>query len=326
MDWSLVIGNAAAELISPTTAAYALAAVGLAVHFGYTGLLNFGQAAFMAIGAYGFAVSVLYFGLPFWGAVLVSLLASVVFALILGIPTLRLRSDYLAIVTIASAEILRYIVSTTSLASVTGGAGGLSAFAGEFYAMNPFAEGNYLFWPFDVTAKELWVRVVGWSLVALATLLVFGLMRSPWGRVVKGIREDEDAVRSLGKNVYSYKMQSLVFGGALGTLAGIIFILPRSVQPGNYGTGLTFFIWTVMLLGGAATILGPVVGSMVFWVLLSLTDGLLQGLVNQGVITFLTTDQIGPVRFILIGLGLMALVVFRPQGIFGNKKELQFNG
>jgi branched-chain amino acid transport system permease protein len=325
MDWSLVFGNAAAELISPTTAAYALAAIGLAVHFGYTGLLNFGQAAFMAIGAYGFAVSVLNFGLSFWQAVTIAMILSVLFALLLGIPTLRLRSDYLAIVTIASAEILRYVVSTTSLKELTGGSAGLSGFATEFYAMNPFAAGNYLFWPFDVTEKELWVRVFGWSLVALATILVLLMMRSPWGRVVKSIREDEDAVRSLGKNVYAYKMQSLILGGALGTLAGIVFILPRAVQPGNYVTGLTFFIWTIMLLGGAATIFGPIVGSMIFWVLLSLTEGVLQGLVNVGVITFLTTDQIGPVRFILIGLGLMALVVFRPQGIFGNKKELQFN-
>lgn len=325
MDWSLVFGNAAAELISPTTAAYALAAIGLAVHFGYTGLLNFGQAAFMAIGAYGFAVSVLNFGLSFWQAIAVAMALSVVFALLLGIPTLRLRSDYLAIVTIAAAEILRYVVSTTSLKDLTGGSGGLSGFAQEFYAINPFAAGNYLFWPFDVTEKELWVRVFGWSLVALATILVLLMMRSPWGRVVKGIREDEDAVRSLGKNVYAYKMQSLILGGALGTLAGIVFVLPRSVQPGNYVTGLTFFIWTIMLLGGAATVFGPIVGSMLFWVLLSLTEGVLQGLVNMGVITFLSTDQIGPVRFILIGLGLMALVVFRPQGIFGNKKELQFN-
>lgn len=325
MDWSLVFGNAAAELISPTTAAYALAAIGLAVHFGYTGLLNFGQAAFMAIGAYGFAVSVLNFGLSFWQAIAVSMILSILFALILGIPTLRLRSDYLAIVTIAAAEILRYIVSTTSLKDLTGGSGGLSGFSQEFYAINPFAEGNYLFWPFDVTEKELWVRVFGWTLVAIATILVLLMMRSPWGRVVKGIREDEDAVRSLGKNVYAYKMQSLILGGALGTLAGIVFVLPRSVQPGNYVTGLTFFIWTIMLLGGAATIFGPIVGSMIFWVLLSLTEGVLQGLVNMGVITFLSTDQIGPVRFILIGLGLMALVVFRPQGIFGNKKELQFN-
>ena len=325
MDWSLVFGNAAAELISPTTAAYALAAIGLAVHFGYTGLLNFGQAAFMAIGAYGFAVSVLNFGFSFWAAVAIAMILSVLFALLLGIPTLRLRADYLAIVTIASAEILRYVVSTTSLKDLTGGSAGLSGFATEFYAMNPFATGTYLFWPFDVTEKELWVRVFGWSIVALATILVLLMMRSPWGRVVKGIREDEDAVRSLGKNVYAYKMQSLILGGALGTLAGIVFILPRAVQPGNYVTGLTFFIWTIMLLGGAATIFGPIVGSMIFWVLLSLTEGVLQGLVNTGIITFLTTDQIGPVRFILIGLGLMALVVFRPQGIFGNKKELQFN-
>jgi branched-chain amino acid transport system permease protein len=325
MDWSLVFGNAAAELISPTTAAYALAAIGLAVHFGYTGLLNFGQAAFMAIGAYGFAVSVLNFGMTFWQAIAVSMILSVLFALLLGIPTLRLRSDYLAIVTIASAEILRYVVSTTSLKDLTGGSAGLSGFATEFYAINPFATGNYLFWPFDVTEKELWVRVFGWSIVALATTLVLLMMRSPWGRVVKGIREDEDAVRSLGKNVYAYKMQSLILGGSLGTLAGIVFILPRAVQPGNYVTGLTFFIWTIMLLGGAATIFGPIVGSMIFWVLLSLTEGVLQGLVNVGVITFLSTDQIGPVRFILIGLGLIALVVFRPQGIFGNKKELQFN-
>jgi branched-chain amino acid transport system permease protein len=325
MDWSLVFGNAAAELISPTTAAYALAAIGLAVHFGYTGLLNFGQAAFMAIGAYGFAVSVLNFGLSFWQAVAIAMILSVLFALLLGIPTLRLRADYLAIVTIASAEILRYVVSTTSLKDLTGGSAGLSGFATEFYAMNPFATGNYLFWPFDVTEKELWVRVFGWSIVAIATILVLLMMRSPWGRVVKSIREDEDAVRSLGKNVYAYKMQSLILGGALGTLAGIVFILPRAVQPGNYVTGLTFFIWTIMLLGGAATIFGPIVGSMIFWVLLSLTEGVLQGLVNIGVITFLSSDQIGPVRFILIGLGLMALVVFRPQGIFGNKKELQFN-
>jgi branched-chain amino acid transport system permease protein len=325
MDWSLVFGNAAAELISPTTAAYALAAIGLAVHFGYTGLLNFGQAAFMAIGAYGFAVSVLNFGLSFWQAVAIAMILSLLFALLLGIPTLRLRADYLAIVTIASAEILRYVVSTTSLKELTGGSAGLSGFATEFYAMNPFATGNYLFWPFDVTEKELWVRVFGWSIVAIATILVLLMMRSPWGRVVKSIREDEDAVRSLGKNVYAYKMQSLILGGALGTLAGIVFILPRAVQPGNYVTGLTFFIWTIMLLGGAATIFGPIVGSMIFWVLLSLTEGVLQGLVNIGVITFLSSDQIGPVRFILIGLGLMALVVFRPQGIFGNKKELQFN-
>ena len=93
--------------------------------------------------------------------------------------------------------------------------------------------------------------------MALAVLLVWQLMRSPWGRVIKGIREDEDAVRALGKNVFFYKMQALIIGGVFGALGGIVFVLPRAVVPANYATTLTFFIWTILLLGGAATVFGP---------------------------------------------------------------------
>jgi branched-chain amino acid transport system permease protein len=278
----------------------------------------------MLVGAYAFAMANLA-GLGLVPAILLSFAASIVLSLILGIPTLRLRSDYLAIVTIAAAEILRFIVSTTGLNDVTGGPQGLSGFAKEFYALNPFPVGEYGFWAWTMDEKGLWVRVVAWSLVILGALFVAQMIRSPWGRVIKGIREDEDAVRSLGKNVYSYKMQSLIIGGLLGTLAGIVFVLPRAVQPGNYGTGLTFFIWTILLLGGASTVLGPIIGSMIFWVLLSLTEGLLSAGVSSGIITFIQQDQIGGIRFMLVGLGLMLLVIFRPQGIFGNKKELYFN-
>jgi branched-chain amino acid transport system permease protein len=319
-----ILSNALGELFTPMTAAYALAAIGIAMHFGFTGLLNFGQAAYMLVGAYAFAMASLA-GLGLVPAILLSFAASIVLSLILGIPTLRLRSDYLAIVTIAAAEILRFIVSTTGLNDVTGGPQGLSGFAKEFYALNPFPVGEYGFWAWTMDEKGLWVRVVAWSLVILGALFVAQMIRSPWGRVIKGIREDEDAVRSLGKNVYSYKMQSLIIGGLLGTLAGIVFVLPRAVQPGNYGTGLTFFIWTILLLGGASTVLGPIIGSMIFWVLLSLTEGLLSAGVSSGVITFIQQDQIGGIRFMLVGLGLMLLVIFRPQGIFGNKKELYFN-
>ncbi len=318
------LSNALGELLTPMTAAYALAAIGIAMHFGFTGLLNFGQAAYMLVGAYAFSMSSLA-GLGLWASVVISLASSILLSFILGIPTLRLRSDYLAIVTIAAAEILRFIVSTTGLEKVTGGSQGLSGFAGEFYALNPFPVGTYGFWAWTMDEKGLWVRVVAWAAVILGALFLAVMIRSPWGRVIKGIREDEDAVRSLGKNVYAYKMQSLVIGGLLGTLAGIVFVLPRAVQPGNYATALTFFIWTILLLGGASTVLGPIIGSMIFWVLLSLTDGLLTLGVNSGVISFIKTDQIGGIRFMLVGLGLMLLVIFRPQGIFGNKKELYFN-
>ncbi|TKV28387.1 branched-chain amino acid ABC transporter permease [Arthrobacter sp. NamB2] len=325
MDFGNILVNAFGELISPTTAAYALAALGLAVHFGYSGLLNFGQAGFMAVGAYGYAISTLSFNAPLPVAVLVALLASVVFAIVLGIPTLRLRADYLAIVTIAAAEIIRYIVTTNGLTDVTGSANGLAAFEGGFYDLNPFPPGTYNVGPLGMNERDFWIRIVGWSVVIIACLVVWLLMRSPWGRVLKGIREDENAVRSLGKNVYAYKMQALVIGGVLGSLAGIIFTLPRgAVQPANYATELTFFLYTCLLLGGMATVLGPVIGAMIFWVVLSLTQGLLYGAIEVGAITFLSNSQAGQLRYILVGVALMLLMVFRPQGVLGNKKELAF--
>jgi neutral amino acid transport system permease protein len=324
IDWIAIFSNAAQELISPTTAAYALAALGLAIHFGYTGLLNFGQAGFMALGAYGYAISTLSFGFPVWASVLVGVGASVVFALILGIPTLRLRADYLAIVTIAAAEILRLIFTTNTFDALTGSASGLQGYKDGFAALNPIPPGTYGFGPFTYNAYDWWIRIVGWTLVVIFALLTWLLMRSPWGRVIKGIREDEDAVRALGKNVYSYKMQSLIIGGVYGTLAGMIFIMPRAVVPANYQTSLTFFIYAILLLGGAATILGPVIGSMIFWVLLSFFSGFVARAVEAGWLPFMTQVQAGQLRFILVGVAIMLLVVFRPQGIFGNKKELAF--
>jgi len=324
IDFLQILSNAAVELISPTTAAYALAALGLAIHFGYTGLLNFGQAGFMAIGAYGYAISTLTFGFPVWGAVLVGIGASVVFALILGVPTLRLRADYLSIVTIAAAEILRLTFTTNTFDWLTGSADGLSGYKGGFAALNPIPDGTYGWGPFEMNAYDWWIRIVAWIVVALACLLTWQLMRSPWGRVIKGIREDEDAVRALGKNVYFYKMQSLILGGVFGTLAGMIFILPRAVVPSNYATTLTFFIYAILLLGGAATILGPVIGSIIFWVVLSAVSGLIARLVSEGYLPFMSSVQSGQLRFIIVGIVLMLLVIYRPQGIFGNKKELAF--
>ncbi len=324
IDWIQIFSNAAQELISPTTAAYALAALGLAIHFGYTGLLNFGQAGFMALGAYGYAISTLSFGFPVWASVLVGIGASIVFALILGIPTLRLRADYLAIVTIAAAEILRLIFTTNTFDDITGSASGLQGYKGGLAALNPIPDGTYGFGPFTYNAYDWWIRILGWTIVILAAVFTWLLMRSPWGRVIKGIREDEDAVRALGKNVYSYKMQSLILGGVFGTLAGMIFIMPRAVVPANYQTSLTFFIYAILLLGGAATILGPIVGSMIFWVLLSFFSGFMARAVEAGWFPFMTQVQAGQLRFILVGIAIMLLVVFRPQGIFGNKKELSF--
>jgi neutral amino acid transport system permease protein len=323
MDWGQIFNNTASWFLQPTTIAYALAATGLAVHFGYAGLLNFGMAGFMAIGAYSYAISILSFGLPWWVGILIGMLGAVAFAFVLGIPTLRLRADYLAIVTIAAAEIVRLLFTTTIFDAYTNSADGLGGYHAGFRAANPFPEGTYGFGPWTWNADQLWVRVFGLILLAIAVYLVWALMRSPWGRVLKGIREDEDAVRSLGKNVFAYKMQALIIGGIFGALGGVVFALPSAVIPATYTTSLTFFLWTILLLGGAATVFGPAVGSVIFWVIMAFLDNVLPALASEGILP-MTPIQAGILRFILVGVALMLIVIFRPQGIFGNKRELTF--
>ncbi|SFR94809.1 branched-chain amino acid transport system permease protein [Microbacterium sp. cf046] len=323
MDWGQIFNNTAYWVFSPETIAYALAAVGLAVQFGYGGLLNFGMAGFMALGAYGYAISILSFGWPWWVGIIVGCLAAVAFAFILGIPTLRLRADYLAIVTIAAAEIVRLFLTTQLFDDYTNSADGLGGYHAGFRGANPFPEGTYGFGPWQWTADQLWVRVFGAILLAIAVYIVWAIMRSPWGRVLKGIREDEDAVRSLGKNVFAYKMQALIIGGVFGALGGVVFALPSAVVPATYTTSLTFFIWTILLLGGAATVFGPVLGSVIFWVIMGFLGNVLPALANSGILP-LSSVQAGTLRFILVGVALMLIVIFRPQGILGNKRELTF--
>jgi branched-chain amino acid transport system permease protein len=325
MDFGVIIINSLTALLNAEALYLALAALGLNIHFGYTGLLNFGQVGFLTVAAYGLGVGVTYLDLPFFAAIGLGLGLAVLLALLLGIPTLRLRADYLAIVTIASSEVLRLVARSATLRDVTGGSAGITGFARGFYSLNPLPEGRYGIGPVDYNESRAWLLLVGWSLVILASLLVFLLMRSPWGRVLKAIREDEDAVRSLGKNVIGYKMQSLILGGVFGALGGFVFALANSsIQPDNYSTLLTFFAFTAMILGGAGRILGPVIGAILFSSFFTFLENTLVQAVSADVIptSIMNSNQVGIIRFILVGVLLMALMIFRPQGIFGDKKEL----
>lgn len=322
MDWNLIFGQAITQGIGVQAVIFALAAIGLNVHFGYTGLLNFGQAGFLAVGAYGVGVAVTTLNQSLWLGVLYGIIAAVVFALLLGIPTLRLRADYLAIVTIAAAEIIRLTVRSVTFRDTFGGSDGINGFAADFYELNPFDSGLDL-GPVSFSRNDLWIVTVGWTLVALSLLFVWLAMRSPWGRVLKGIREDEDAVRSLGKNVFAYKLQALVMGGVIGAFGGMVFSLSsQSVQPDNYATVITFFAWAALILGGAARVFGPVLGSILFWFLLVIFNVALGEAVRVGYITFIDSNQVGQIRFLILGLALMLLMIYRPQGILGDKKEL----
>ncbi len=311
--------------LGPTGAIYALAAIGLNLHFGYTGLLNFGQVGFMLVGAYGVAVAGATWGLSLWVGVLVAIAGAIVFALLLGLPTLRLRADYLAITTIAAAEILRLLYNSSYLQPLTGGVYGLQQFANGFFSVSPIAAGSYGFGNVTFLSGDLWVMIVTWPLVGVAAFLLYLLVHSPWGRVLRAIREDEDAVRSLGKNVFSYKLQSLVLGGVIGALAGVMLaISQQAVTPTAFQPEVTFDLYTLLILGGAARIFGPILGSLLFWFVFNFITSLLTTLTTNGSIpaSVFSSDEVGAVAIGLVGLALIALMVFRPQGILGDRREM----
>ncbi len=331
VDWGAIVTQSVSQGLGPLAAAYAIAAIGLNVHFGYGGLLNFGHIGFLAVGGYGLAIGVNDLDLPFFLAAPVGVLFGVVLALILGLPTLRLRADYLAIVTIASSEIIRLLARSTAMRDLTGGAEGIGEFNDGFVDLSPFASNErYEFGPLEFSSgNDLWIAMWGWGLAALCALIVWALMRSPWGRLVRAIREDEDAARALGKGAYGVKLQVLVLGGAIGAVAGMVNVTFKgSVQPDFFIPPQTFWIWVILIMGGAGRVMSPIAGAILFMGLQAFVATALREFVNEDVIPtdVLDGNQVGQVVFMLVGLGLMLLMVFRPQGIFGNREEMALDG
>lgn len=325
LDLGRVFSESLTQALGPQAVVFALAAIGLNIHFGYTGLLNFGHIGFLATGAYGTAIAITHFGWPALFAILFGLFCSACLALILGIPTLRLRADYLAIVTIGAAEIIRLLARSTAARPLTGGAQGLNNWVSGLQAVNPWDRQVMNIGPLTYRGNQIAVVVFGWIAVAIITYGVYRLMSSPWGRVLKAIREDEDAVRALGKNVYSFKMQSLVLGGVIAGLGGFVGAFSNStVQPDVYVPTFTFFVWAALILGGAARVFSPIVGSIIFWFFITFFESFIGQLVDDGTIpeSVISRTQTSVIRFILVGALLMGLMAFRPQGIFGNREEM----
>ncbi len=158
-------------------------------------------------------------------------------------------------------------------------------------------------------------------LVLLCLALVYWglqvLVKSPWGRVLKAIREDEEIPRALGKNVFWYKLQALMLGGSIAGVAGAFYAWQlTTVYPSNFEPLVTFNAWTMVVLGGAGNNAGAVLGAIIFWGYDALTREYLPKL------GLLDSTQLGPFRIMVIGLILMLLMVWRPQGLLGKKEEL----
>ena len=304
---------------------YGLAAIGLNVHFGLTGLLNFGHAAFMGLGAYvtvlliphaaGREGVVITTGLPFFLALLIGVISAALFGLLLGLPAIRLRGDYLAIVTIAAAEIFRLLVR--DLESVTGGVYGIINFSNSLQQyrsgfIDNFASAN------DLNPSQIWIAFLSWTSIILVLLLLRRLTNSPWGRALRAVREDEDAVRALGKNAVWLKLQSFMLGAGIAGLSGVFLAFNYgTIQVSTFVPILTFYVWAIMILGGVGSLTGPIFGSIIFWVIISETNGIAQLIFENA-----NGQQIAGVRFVLVGLLIMLLMIFRPSGLMGKKEEL----
>jgi branched-chain amino acid transport system permease protein len=311
---------------------YALVALGLQLNVGYTGISNFGAAAFMAIGAYTMGILVVKAGFSFWLAFPLAVLAAVLFGVLIGLPSLRLRADYFAIATLAMAEVVRLFAQNAR--GLTGGNQGLfcdlSGGNGCFNdAWTKFADhintflGN-LGWSGTSAGSGLasWngpnnlfpLMIVVWVVVVVVTLGLIYITRSPWGRVLRAIREDEDAARALGKNTLAYKLQSLALSAALAAIAGFVLAFNLTLlAPDQFDPVFTIFGYVIVILGGLGSYFGVLVASVV---LMTLLEG------TRYVDLPLASDKVAAVRFIIVGAVLIGLMAFRPQGLFGKRQEM----
>lgn len=285
-------------------AIFALFSLGLNLQWGFTGLVNFGHVAFMTVGAYTTVLLSLN-GVPWGLAFLIAAAIAGLLGVAIGSTTLKLREDYLGIVTIGVSEMVRLFVNNE--AWLTKGTGGVQDF--PLPLVNLIDRQYYSF--VLLTLLLIAVGIVYWRLQ--------WLVRSPWGRVLKAIREDEEVAKALGKDVFGYKLQAFAIGGAIGGMAGAFYAWQlTTVYPDNFVPLITFQAWTIVTIGGAGSNLGVIIGAIVFQFYNAIPRFLPEQLRADG-------GRFEAIQLILIGLTLILLMLWRPQGILGNKKELTLN-
>ncbi|MEX0731333.1 MAG: branched-chain amino acid ABC transporter permease [Aquisalimonadaceae bacterium] len=287
---------------------YGILALGLNMQWGFTGQFNIGVAGFFAVGAYSSAILTTAvspnhlggFGQHFLVGVAGAVIIAGLLGLLIGLITARLRTDYLAIATIGIAEILRLIVTNEDW--LTNGVRGMAGIGRPFSIIGMDSAAGFLL------------------LVCLAVVLVFFLVErarcSPWGRVLRAIRDNETAAAAVGKNVARFRLEAFVAGSAIMGLGGALyahyygFLSPEAFMP-VYGT---FLVWVMLIVGGSGNNRGALLGALVVWLIWSGTDFVTSAFVPDGLAT-----QAGALRVLLIGVLLQVILLTRPQGILPEK-------
>ena len=358
---------------------FAMLSLALNLHWGYTGLFNIGIVGFMAVGIYvmalvskplyqaGGAAQVGGLGLPIVVGILAGMAAAALLGLVVALPALRLRADYLAIVTIAMSEIVRFSFLSGELQQFQlfgervgfGGGSGLIldytdpieaflSFVGLWDAYLGFVSAFEVVIPSN--PKPIVDGLVYGALLLASVAAYYWLLKrtgeSPFGRVLKAIREDEDVANSLGKNTNRFKIKAFMLGCALMGLAGILwFMRSGAVTPNTFRPRITFFIWIALIIGGAGSNTGSVLGGAVFAALLyqgprtlkNLIDAVLPSTdapsgfgpavapllsnLDPAPLFFYTLDSIRQLQLVFMGLVLIWLMHNRPEGMLGHRKE-----
>lgn len=358
------------------TAVYSLVVLALNLQWGYAGLFNIGVIGYMAVGVYTMAIltapvnpatanAIPGFGLPLPLAMAIGMAITAFVGFLTALPALRLRADYLAIVTIGISEIIRFSLKSTTFQEFTvfgttmgtGGGSGLNvATDPETVVVDTFLTVDELLGSPVVAAGESFglqqTVITGW-MYAIFLAVIVGLFywllkrvgNSPFGRVLRAIKEDEDATNALGKDTNRFKIKVFMLGTALMGLAGMLwqgsqgFLNPNAFRPET-----TFFVWIALIIGGAGSNTGSILGSAFFAALLFEGPRYVQTLVQTtfelgsppaNVIDALgavLTLEVGPflayvisrmsaVRLILMGVVLIWLMHNRPDGLLGHRKE-----
>jgi branched-chain amino acid transport system permease protein len=323
---------------------YAVLSLGLNVQWGYTGLFNVGVAAFFAVGAFvtalvtttpptgpmaAFSQQAFGFGAPFLVGVVAAGLVSGAVAWLVGRPTLRLRDDYLAIATIGIAEVVRLIFQNESwLANgpqplrgipqplgclvADGGCGWLPGFANAWLA--PLAPRDYPY---------VYLAVAAVLLMAVLALLE-RMTESPWGRVLRAVREEESSARMNGKDAAAFKLEAFVVGAVVMGIGGALYAhYMASIDYSHFDPlYATFLIWVMLMLGGSGNNRGAILGAFVIW-------GIWTGAASMVDTMRPALAALSPelparapyLRFLFISVLFLAILRFRPQGLIGERRR-----
>ena len=276
---------------------YILLALGLTLQYGLTGLINFGHVGFFAIGAYTSALLALN-GVPLVVSFAAAALLAGLAAWPIGLVSLRLRDDYFAIVTLGFSEVVRIVI--TSEQWLTNGVQGIPGIPRLYERLGGFDAQA------AVLATILAVTLVGaWMIRRIA--------RSPFGRLIEAIRDNEEAVQALGKDPAGFKIQVLVVGAALAGIAGAFYAhYITYIVPDQFIPLVTFYVWMAIIMGGVGRVSGAVVGSAILMLFLEGSRFL------RDVIPGVSEVEMASVRIGVVGLLLILFIIYRPQGLMGD--------